>query len=145
MRLLLLERRLLGEKSTIGRLYHNNELLCYTLEDTVRAPGVKIPGETAIPEGVYEIELKMSPRRNKLMPWLKNVTNFTAIQIHSGNDADDTEGCILVGKRYAQDVVFDSRVAFVELFAMLKIWIDGGQKVMIAVCNPITPLEVEGR
>ena len=55
---LLLERRFKGEAYTVGTLYVNGERFCDTLEDRVRdlAGGeVKVPGETAIPEGVYKV------------------------------------------------------------------------------------------
>lgn len=82
---------------TLGRLSLDGKHLCWTLEDTLRPPGVKIPGQTAIPAGRYAIEMRWSPRFKAVLPWIKDVPGFEWILIHAGNQAGDTEGCILVG------------------------------------------------
>ena len=94
--------------STLGVLLdHKGALVCYTLEDTYREE--KIKGETRIPEGTYELELKnyggfykryakrFSDIGHEGMVQLKDVPNFTHILIHCGNTEEDTRGCILVG------------------------------------------------
>jgi hypothetical protein len=43
------------------------------------------------------------------------------VRIHSGNTADDTEGCILVGQTRGKDWIGRSRAAFDLLFAKLKV------------------------
>ena len=78
-----------GPKYTIGKLYIDGKYFCDTLEDTVRAPGVKIPGRTAIPAGKYQIEITESIRFNRLMPIIKDVPGFSGVRIHSGNTAED--------------------------------------------------------
>jgi hypothetical protein len=67
----------------------------YSYEPANRA--VKIPKKTCIPEGEYKLRLYFSPKRQANVFMLVNVPNFTEIEIHSGNNAQDTEGCILVG------------------------------------------------
>lgn len=59
---LLLLRNVFTDKSTIGDLLVYSNFFCYTLEDVVRKPDEKIPGETAIPTGKYEVVLSMSNR-----------------------------------------------------------------------------------
>ena len=103
------------------------------LEDTVRAPGVKIPGKTAIPAGKYKIELTESLRFKKLMPRLKDVPGFTGVLIHPGNTAQDTEGCILVGKNRVKGKVLDSRETFQKLFTMLWVVSLGGESLEIEI------------
>src|SRR5947207_1159331 len=115
---LLLKRKWLTDQSTSGELYVDGAFECYTLEDEVR--GVKIPGETAIPSGRYEVAVNFSNRFQKLMPLLLNVPNFEGIRIHSGNTEDDTDGCILVGKTRETNFVGNSRSAFSALFAKIK-------------------------
>lgn len=122
-----------GAKYTIGKLSIDGHYFCDTLEDTVRAPGVKIPGKTAIPAGKYKIELTESLRFKKLMPRLKDVPGFTGVLIHPGNTAQDTEGCILVGKNRVKGKVLDSRETFQKLFTMLWVVSLGGESLEIEI------------
>ncbi|MFA6688841.1 MAG: DUF5675 family protein [Sphaerochaetaceae bacterium] len=81
---------------TLGKLYMDGHFFCYTLEDTVRPAGVKIPHQTAIPAGIYAVIVTISPRFQKRLPLLLNVPNFGGILMHGGNGPGDTSGCILV-------------------------------------------------
>ncbi len=91
-----------GPKATIGKLYVDGVLECFTLEDKVRQLGTKgegkIKGHTAIPEGNYKVVLNVSNRFKRYMPQVLNVPFFEGIRIHAGNTDADTEGCILVGR-----------------------------------------------
>ena len=122
-----------GPDYTIGRLSIDGKYFCDTLEDTVRAPGVKIPGKTAIPAGKYKIKLTESLRFGRLMPRLENVPGFTGVLIHSGNTAEDTEGCILVGKNRVKGKVLDSRETFQKLLRLLFVAERGGEALEIEV------------
>ena len=122
-----------GPKYTIGKLSIDGHYFCDTLEDTVRPAGVKIPGRTAIPAGKYKIKLTESLRFKKLMPRLENVPGFTGVLIHSGNTAEDTEGCILVGKNRVKGKVLDSRETFARLFRLLFVAERGGEALEIEV------------
>lgn len=117
-------RREHGTKNyTLGKLYKElDDCICYTLEDEERE--IKIPSKTAIPCGRYQIVINYSNRFKTAMPLLVNVPNFEGVRIHSGNNADDTEGCILVGlDRHPthKGIIVKSRVAF---FTVQKILID---------------------
>ena len=115
----VLHRKTFTDKSTIGEIFLNNVFQCYSLEDTIRH-GAKIPGETAIPSGRYEIVINFSARFNKLMPLLLEVPEFTAIRIHPGNTDTDTQGCILVGETALTDFVGYSQNAFNDLFPKIE-------------------------
>jgi len=115
-----IKRHFKGPQYTIGRLFVDGVYECDTLEDTVRADGVKIAGQTAIPAGKYPVRITYSPRFKKMLPMLDNVPNFTGVRIHTGNTAADTEGCILVGYNRVKGRVCDSRAAFRRLFAKLE-------------------------
>lgn len=82
----------------------------YTLEDRIRKNKVK--GKTAIPSGQYEVVLTYSNRFGKVLPLLLNVPNFEGVRIHTGNTAEDTEGCILIGSKKGRDVITESKIAF---------------------------------
>ena len=122
-----------GPKYTIGKLSIDGHYFCDTLEDTVRPAGVKIPGKTAIPAGKYQIEITESIRFNRLMPIIKDVPGFSGVRIHSGNTAEDTEGCILVGKNRVKGKVLDSRKTFQKLFKILIVAVRGGENLEIEI------------
>lgn len=123
---LTLKRGKSSAVSTIGELFVDGKFECYILEDVVREkPGVpvsewKIKGKTAIPVGVYGVALTMSPKYGRIMPLLVNVPGYEGIRIHSGNVAEDTEGCLLTGQTKGVDCVGGSRAAFQVLFDKLK-------------------------
>lgn len=106
------------DKSTIGSLLVDGKFFCYTLEDRVR--NEKIFGQTAIPYGTYPVLITYSPRFKTNMPLLINVPGYSGVRIHSGNKAEDTEGCILVGLKKAPDYIMESRKAYSLLFNLLK-------------------------
>lgn len=123
-----LKRTALKAGYTIGRLSIDGKYFCDTLEDTVRDTnrnGVfdngerKIHGRTAIPYGRYKVTLTLSPRFGRILPLLHDVPQFTGVRIHSGNTADDTEGCILVGYNRAVGKVLDSRKTEQRLVNMM--------------------------
>lgn len=94
--------------TTTGKMYLNGEYFSHTLEDTVRGENIKIPGETAIPAGTYQVEISKSSRFKRDMPMIYSESNryelkangisFKGIRIHGGNRAKDSHGCILVAK-----------------------------------------------
>lgn len=139
-----LTRKVFTNKSTKGILTFG-DFECRTLEDTCRDPNKnglferneKIWGETAIPSGVYPIEIRESKRYGRLMPFLLYVPFFDAIMIHPGNTAEQSQGCILVGsmKENIVDTVTESKKTFELLMpriekalakGILKIHIAGG-------------------
>lgn len=104
---LRLERLWPKAEYTVGRLYIDGELFCNTLEDKVAdvnrngefdGTERKVPGKTAIPYGTYKIFYGWSPRFGRNLPRLLNVAAFDGILIHPGNTAEDSAGCILVGR-----------------------------------------------
>ena len=92
---------LLFEATPIGKNF-----LAYTLEDERRA--LKIPGETRVPSGIYDIEFrkeggfherysKKYKSIHKGMLQVMDVPNFEFILIHTGNTDEHTAGCLLLG------------------------------------------------
>jgi hypothetical protein len=131
---LKLIRKRLCEHSTLGELSIDGKFECFSLEDKVRPPGEKVPGETAIPAGTYKVVIDKSDRFKRLMPHLLGVPMFTGVRIHSGNTDEDTEGCILVGSTIVNDdFVGNSKVTFDQLFIKLKSTFDLGEEIQISI------------
>lgn len=107
---LKLKRIALRDGYTVGRLFVDGQYWCDTLEDKVRdlSKEKKIPGETAIPAGTYDVVVNISPKFRRLLPRLLNVPQFEGILIHRGNSAADSAGCILVGENKVAGKVLNS-------------------------------------
>ena len=133
---LVLQRSPSSAHSTIGELSVDGRFECFTLEDVIRPVGVKVPGQTCIPPGIYAVQLTMSQRFSRVLPLLVNVPMFDGIRIHPGNTDADTEGCILVGWGKGADQITQSRDAFASMFAKLRSAEAMGQTITIEVRNP---------
>ena len=117
--------------ATMGILLIDGVFTCWTLEDVVRA--VKIPGETAIPAGRYEVRLSLSQRFQKLLPEILTVPGFTGIRIHAGNTQADTHGCLLVGRVRAYDRVEESKLALMHVMEQLRRATTAGDPITITI------------
>ena len=137
--ILKLKRIARKDTYTIGKLYINGEYFSDTIEDKDRGLSdnwsveeikqKKVYCETAIPTGLYKVSITYSPKYKKMMPLIENVKGFEGILIHSGNYAEDSCGCIIVGKNTKVGMVTDSRSTYNKLFKILEkqksdIWID---------------------
>lgn len=119
--ILTLLRDRLTEKSTTGKLMLGEQHVAFTLEDVYRPPlEPKVPRETCIPCGVYEVLVTHSPRFGVDLPLILNVPGFSGVRIHAGNYPKDTEGCVLVGTTRGPDQVLGSRIAFEEVFELIQ-------------------------
>jgi hypothetical protein len=120
-----LHRTELLDDRTVGRWYDEVGIFkWWTLEDKDRnleAGGVKVYGQTAIPRGTYQVVLAWSPKRKGLVPLLVGVPQFVGIEIHIGNRPEDTEGCILLGRKYDESShqVIESELACSEFYPWL--------------------------
>jgi hypothetical protein len=129
------QRDIFTANSTTSKVYVNDSLFCYGLEDYDRRiecdPSCKVDGETAIPRGTYKVIVNFSQRFQKLMPQVVDVEGFSGVRIHPGNTKADTHGCLLVGTARDTDRVMNSRVAFDRLFDAIESALDRGQEVTI--------------
>ena len=132
-------RRYCGNGYTIGKLYVDGVPFCDTLEPTDRGltssmtldeiKSIKVKGKTAIPTGIYHVDLNSVSPRFKARSWakiyggrvprLQGVRGFSAVLIHVVNSAADTEGCILVGRNTEVGKVTDSRATWCKLMSMM--------------------------
>ena len=79
---IVLTRKFKRPLYTIGTLAVDGEYFCDTLEDPVRPAGQKVPGQTAVPAGVYEAVLTLSPRFKRVLPLLLDVPGFGPGLLH---------------------------------------------------------------
>ena len=130
-----LNRIFFTKTSTIGELKIDGKFECYTLEDEdrLRHGRPKVYGITAIPTGIYEVDITWSPKYKRDMPTLLNVEGFSGIRIHSGNWAIDSEGCILVGRTKGEDYIGQSKLAYRALFKKLQAAKKAGKKILIRI------------
>lgn len=129
-------------RRTRGSLFVDGRLECHILEDEVRdlkADGSgKVKGHTAIPAGTYGVIKAWSGKHQCWVPMLVGVPFFSAIEIHSGHDERDTEGCLLTAGGFdaAGDVIAGtSRPARDQLYPKIFLAIEAGQKVDITITN----------
>lgn len=136
-----------GKKTTLSRLMHGDVFCCYMIEDARRA--AKIPGQTCIPEGVYELALYDSPKFRdtareilgyayKGMILLKNVPHFDFCEIHWGNDENATDGCLLTGSAplvllSGEFYVQNSRQTFKKVYPRIAEPLSAGERVTIDI------------
>lgn len=135
---LKVERKFLKPEYTIGRLEVDGKYFCDTLEDRVRdlSREKKIPGETAIPAGIYDVVVNISPRFKRKLPRLLNVPGFEGILIHRGNTPEDTAGCILVGENKAKGRVINSTPYELRLTEMIERAQSAGESITIEIVEP---------
>jgi len=132
---LVVIRNTFTEISSIGDLLIDNEYFCHTLEDAVRE--TKIPGQTAIPYGSYNVITNYSNRFKRIMPLIENVPGFEGVRLHNGNTSDQTEGCLLLGFKKAKDFVGQSKLAFAAFMEKLQAGLEEG-KVRITIKAGVT-------
>jgi len=119
---LKLKRFYTSPVDTLGTLFIGLKFSAFTIEDTFHE--IKIPGETRIPAGRYQIRLTYSPKFGKNMLEVCDVPNYTGIRIHPGNTNEDTEGCILPGNvcRFHNDGesrIEESTLAYNRIFPVI--------------------------
>ncbi|HCR76182.1 MAG TPA: hypothetical protein DIW37_07240, partial [Chryseobacterium sp.] len=112
-----LTRKWQTDKSTIGEFtIDNSEIKGYILEE--KGPDTTVSGiEQRVPVGTYNLEWHAGTKIKKGLKLYNDVVSKSrAILIHSGNTADDTEGCLLPGSTKSKDFVGGSKVKLKEIF-----------------------------
>ena len=153
---LLLERKWLKDKYTIGNLYVNGVFFCNVLEDkivdinkngTFDCGEFKISGHTAIPYGEYEVTLDVvSPKFSKYsfykevcggrLPRLLNVPAFDGILIHCADGPQGhklVEGCIGIGFNTIKGGLTKGKETFKDLYKQLEDAKKRGEKIKIKI------------
>lgn len=151
---ILLKRIAKRNTYTIGKLYINGEYFCDTVEDKDRGlkqsmslnqiRTTKVMLQTAIPCGTYEITMNtISPKYSKVkwyvdkcgarVPRLLNVPGFDGVLIHTGNTANDSSGCIIVGRNTVVGKVTESKQTFEKLYPKLKEASNNKERITITI------------
>lgn len=149
---LILERKWKKSNYTIGNLIVNGTFFSNTLEDkdrglsdnmdlnTIKAK--KVYGETAIPTGIYTIDMKTVSPKFKYRAWaqptgvvprLLNVKGFEGILIHPLNKASESLGCIGVGDNKIVGQIINSTATYKKLFKLLQDAYNKGEKIIIKI------------
>lgn len=104
----------------------------------------KVYGETAIPSGVYEIDMDTISQKfannsfykrvcGGKVPRLKNVPGFNGVLIHAGNSALESFGCLLPGRNLVKGKVLQSRDVFEQLYKKMIAAHKRGEKITINI------------
>lgn len=148
MELILHLKRRFKSSYTIGSLFIDDVYFCDTLEDQVRALPANCPntpqgrgcdckekifGETAIPEGRYNVILRHSPKFKRTLPAVENVPHFLGILFHAGTTEADSHGCILVGENKIKGRLINSRATEAKLIEILKSAIQSGKQIRLII------------
>jgi hypothetical protein len=127
---LSLKRTVCTKESTIGPLMIADAFECFMLEPPWRD---NRPNVSCIPPGRYRITLYLSPSQGYVVPFLHGVPDRTEIEMHIGNWAKDTKGCLLPGLVAGADCVARSALAFNLLVTKIMAAIDQAEEVWIKI------------
>ena len=111
---LLVTRFKAYDLSVIGTLSVNGTQICYTLEEAWRN---NQKGHSCVSLGTYSAFIRYTSSKSN-REWcfqLNDANGRSAIQIHIGNKPSHTEGCVLVGTSYSENMVSNSTAAYQKL------------------------------
>lgn len=124
------------ENFTLGKMYLDGVLFCQTCEDEERhldEGGNKVYGKTAIPKGRYALTLSFSHKFGKLLPEVLSVPGFSGVRIHGGNKAEDSLGCVLVGKVRTATGIAQCKDTVERIIGLLQTAEDRGEIVTLEI------------
>ena len=144
-----LHRIILMPDYTLGVLDYGVSIPLFTLEDQYQEKG-KVKGETCIPTGIHPLRYRqvLSPKTvsyRKKFPWftwhieIDEVPGFDFTYVHIGNDDDDTDGCVLLGKtadlKPSNGFIGESTQAYKEWYTRTSALLNSGQEVYMRITN----------
>lgn len=116
---------------TVGYMQHGGKVLCRTLE---RKWNDNERNVSCIPEGAYTVKRDRAGR----FQWFRveNVTGRTHIELHGGVTPDNSDGCILIGKRLTKE---NNLVLSHEALTSLVDYVgDGDWQLVVRQFNPFS-------
>ncbi len=129
---LLLTRTLCLPDRVEGKLAIDGQPQCFTLEPP-RKEDNPLEDHPAIGLGTYPVHIRYSVKHQMMLPCIDRVPGRSAIEIHAGNVATETEGCVLVGEDRLGRAVIHSRDALQALMAKLAPTLARQESVTITV------------
>lgn len=120
------DRDFSNKEATLSKIYLDDVFYCYGLEDQYQE--IKIQDETRIPAGTYNIKLRNAGSMTKKysarysfhrgMLHIQDVPGFEYIYIHTGNNDNQSSGCLLVGLKRNEGtyVITSSRDGYKKLY-----------------------------
>ena len=109
--------------TTTGVLLVDGNQTCFTLE----------PTDLMVPAGTYPVKLAMSHRFQRLTPHL-DVPLRTEIEIHGGNVATDSEGCVLLAEKRIDDYhIYESEPATTAIEDALRAAEANGEESSVTI------------
>lgn len=151
---LMTDRAWRKDTYTIGRFFVDGMRFYETLEDRDRGLKqtdsldhileVKVPGETAIPSGTYEVRIDIVSPKYKAVKWyddlcggrmprIMNVPGYDGILIHPLTSALDSRGCIGVGRNTIKGKLTSSRDTFKALYRKMEEAVKRGETITIEI------------
>lgn len=147
------ERKYKKPAYTIDKWYINGTFFSDGLEDPDRGltstmtleeiNKKKVYGQTAIPTGTYEVKMTYSNRLHGRayakkyggkLPELMNVKGYEGVRIHPFNKAQETLGCLSVGKNNIKGAVTNATAYFYKLIDNYILpAIKRGEKITITI------------
>ena len=125
----VLERAWKRDTYTIGKFLINGQRFSESIEDPDRGLTQDMPleeikmrkvyGETAIPTGTYTVKMTWSPKYKRMMPEVQNVPGYSGVRIHSLNTAEDSYGCIGLGRNTKVGMITNSKKTCAEFERLL--------------------------
>lgn len=127
----LIENYKYTKNATFSKLYLDGVFVCYLLQDTLRPFGIKVHGETGIPEGKGTLVLGNSPKFGRV-PFLYNQDDgityesegksFKYLRIHGGNFIDQSDGCPMTGTTvdFKTERTYSSQIALKKFINLLE-------------------------
>lgn len=128
---IVVDRKWKSNTYTIGIMYINGVRFSETLEDKDRGlkssmsemeiSSKKVYGQTAIPAGTYIIKMTYSSKfadrlwarkYNNKVPEISDVKGFSGVRIHPGNTAEESLGCIFLGRNLEKGKVLQSTMYY---------------------------------
>ncbi len=129
-------------EATLGVLLVDGQPLLHSREDPVRADHVFVPGESALPVGLYNLTLAHSRRFVLSLPMIVSTQPRVerrqgsvrcGMFFHPGGTEPDHGGEILLGKSREGSTVRLTGEAFLEFSAIIRAALDRGEAIEVEI------------